>query len=338
MNHDGTRLMTLNHNPINKVTNMNNRFVSLISILSFFAGPIACSDAGDAQSDTRGRDSQALSASAGSREVNTEGEAANGTDSLTIGANPTSTPTTGTGGLTIGAPVTGAVTLEPGRSSGVVVDESGGSTTLIPGEDDVREIDSNTDVEPRVITWGDADAGVEIRLGVDAEEACAQLRSACLSSGETVATCDGLVEECEEAVANPSAPTDSIGFVTDCDEMGASCKAAGGSADECAAAVALCKSGDAGVSTSEATIVQSCEELRASCAQAGLTDAQCDEVVAACESPSTTSGSEVGLGLDCAAVLASCLSYGIAEAECKEVQKECETTDTAAGGNDIRLK
>lgn len=319
---------------------MKNRFASLLSILSFFAGPIACSDAGDVQTDSRGRDSQALSASGATREVNTDGDEPNSTNTLTIGSNATGDVTPGPG-LTIGSPSTGiqpSATVDPTPSSEIVVDEPDYSTTLSPSEDDVREWESDTELEPRTVTWGDADAGVEVRLGVDAKEACAQLRGACLSSGETEATCDGLVVECEAAISNPAAPTDSIGFVADCDEMGASCRAAGVAADECDSAVALCKSADAGASPGSATIVNGCEELRASCAQAGLDDAQCDEVVAACENPSTTSESEVGLAPDCAAVLAACLSYGIAEEECKDVQEECEGDAPAAGGNDIRLK
>lgn len=316
-----------NHN--DKAVNMNNRFVSLISIITFFAGPMACSDAGGIDAEGSGRDTQALSASGSGRELETESPAS--TNTLTFGASPTNSTATG-------ASSTGSLTLAPEAIQGVIVDESERTTTLSPSDDEEREIVDNSELSPGTITWGSEDAGVEIRLGVDADEACAHLRSACLSSGETEATCAGLVEECEAAVANPSSPSDSVGFVTDCDEMGASCRAAGAAAEECDRAVAVCKSGDAGVASGPASIVGSCEELRATCEQAGLTDAQCDEAVAACNEPAPEADTEVGLATDCAAVLASCLSYGIPKEECEEVRAECEGNEPATEGSSVRLK
>jgi hypothetical protein len=147
-----------------------------------------------------------------------------------------------------------------------------------------------------------------------------------------------LVADCEQAVANPPAPTNSIGFVTDCDEMGANCRAVGIAAEECDEAVAICKSPEAGQTQPPAVIVTSCEDLRATCAQAGLTDAECDQVVDACENPIANTDSPAQISPDCASVLATCLAYGIAEEECRKVEQACDENETETGENDIRLK
>src|SRR5688572_13790420 len=264
MNHDGTQRTKLNHNHINEVPNMNKRLTSLISIITFFAGPIACSDAGDTVADSRGRDSQALTASGGTRDVSTTDDGI--TDSFTIGATPTVTLTPPTSSPTAAVSTTSSLTIDATAPSDLELGQPNGAATLLPAPTlTVGEIGVDEDIETdgRAITWVSGDGGVRITLGGDADEACSGLKAVCLASGETQQTCDDLVVECEEAIANPSVPTDSIGFVTDCAEMGDSCRAAGIPAEECDKAVAICQSSDAGAAPSPVTIVASCEELRA---------------------------------------------------------------------------
>lgn len=309
---------------------MHNRITSLVTLIAAFIGPIACSDAGDTQADSRGRDSQALSASGDTRDAVVESSPA---ASFTIG-------TAGSGGSTLGIELSPGATVEPAITS-VIQNETAIVGTLTPGAtvsggplvvDDVEEGELSG-----TISWGDADAGVEVHLGGSLDDACASLRSACLAAGESESSCDDLVEQCEEAIANPAPETDVIGFVSDCDEMGASCRAAGVPEEECEQAVAVCRNQDAGTEPPPAMIVTDCDDLRDSCAAAGRSEQECDGVVEACENPAPASEPAIGLGLDCDAVLAACVSYGIAEEECLAVKAECEA-DVATGENAIQLK
>src|SRR5690606_8611529 len=130
-----------------------------------------------------------------------------GSGTLTLGE--TSAPPGSSGGSTVG----------PVRSSEIVVEEPGPSNPLVPEPTGSGgEIRLDGDANPSTITWGSQDAGVEIHLGVNPKQACSSLKSACLSAGETEAACVDLVQECEEAIANPSAPKDTIGFVSDCND------------------------------------------------------------------------------------------------------------------------
>lgn len=347
MNQDGTRAkLHINHN--NEVRNMNKRYTSLIAVLSFLAGPVACSDAGEAPDDSRGRESQALTALDPLRDVGTQDEVKLGSGTVTIGSSPRNTSAPGSATLTFGeggTPVstTGGLTLGPVDSSEVVAEELKPGNPLVPdpaSSGGAIRLEGGGDDSPSTITWGSPDAGVEIHLGGNPAQACSTLRAACLSAGETEAACADLVQECEEAIANPSAPTDSIGFVSDCNDLAESCRSAGVPPEECAKAVEVCKSGPTADTNSDspATIVTSCEELRGACERAGLSASECDEAVAACNNPPASSGSGVALGADCAALVAACVSYGISKEECEEVKKECEALPPTDGASPIRLQ
>src|SRR5690606_3294517 len=163
----------INHNY--EVRKMNKGYTSLIAVISFLAGPIACADAGEYAGDSRGRDSQALTASEPSRGAEDEVKLGNGT--ATIGS-PSNTLAPGSGTLTLGetsAPPgsSGGSTVGPVRSSEIVVEEPGPSNPLVPEPTGSGgEIRLDGDANPSTITWGSQDAGVEIHLGVNPKQAC----------------------------------------------------------------------------------------------------------------------------------------------------------------------
>lgn len=336
MNHDAHRIQNLNQNSYSEGNTMKYRITSLIAIITFFGGASACSDAGESKADSGARDSQALTVTDADPEASAPGTTRSTTGGLTLGTATTPGPTIGSSSA--GSSTNGA-TLRP-ESTSADADEKPGSTTLTPSPTvnggEIRDV-SGDDDGAGPIRWGSADAGVEVTLGAEPGAACASLREACLAAGESEATCDGLVAECEAAVAKPSAPQDQVGFVTDCEALGVSCREAGVPSAECERAVDVCKSPDAGAARPEAAIVMNCAELEETCELAALSETDCALVIAACEQPSTPTQPSSGLAADCAAVLATCLSYGLPRDECEEVEQECAEGVGSAGSNEIRL-
>lgn len=329
MNHDAPRIQTLNQNSYSEGTIMNNRITSLIALITFFGGAIACSDAGEATTDSRTRDSQALSITEG--EPNSSGPGA-----TVVTTNGPTLGTAATPGLTIESSST--VTSTPVDGQSPAGEQKPGSTlspssTVSGGE--IRDVSSSDDGP---IRWGSADGGVEVTLGVAPGEACAPLLDACLAAGETKTACDELIVDCEAAVAKPSEPQDQFELVTDCNALGVSCREAGIPAEECEQAVNACNNPDAGTAKPAASIVTDCAELEETCELAGLSETECERVIAACESPASPAQPSIGVATDCEAVLATCLSYGLPQDECEKVEEECaEGDDHAADSREIRL-